>query len=246
MRLGRAIPGGNLWGSIVTDVITLPTSPPARRRLDQHARRAQPARDAVDFWPTPEDLIRAFILYVLPLLPAGLIWECAAGDGRLARAIAACGKRVMQTDLIASPNVHRLDFLHDEPPAETFGAIAVTNPPNSSWDAFLARGLSLFDGGRLTGLVLLLRLDYLQAATRVHAFNRATFEIRCNWRPIWIPGTKQGRWSWHWLGWLDVPRLPPRYVQLSDLDQPPLPLFDARKPAIAEAPGLPFLSEVPR
>ena len=56
------------------------------RRQDA-ALRPQPSRDGADYWPTPASLIGALIPHVLPTLPAGPVWECAAGDGRLAAAM---------------------------------------------------------------------------------------------------------------------------------------------------------------
>jgi hypothetical protein len=220
----------------MADVVSLPT--PRKRRIDQHARRPQPARkDDPDYWPTPHCLTSALVQFVLPALPPGPVWEAAAGEGALARAIAVTGRRILQTDLVSSPNVRRLDFLHDAPPAEAQDMVLVTNPPCSRWDAFLARGLALFDRGQIAGLVLLLRLDYLQASTRAYAFNRASFEVRCNWRPIWLPGTRPGRWSWHWVLWTGSPRRPPLYLQQSDLAQPSLPLFSgAAQPGRRRSP----------
>jgi hypothetical protein len=93
-------------------------------------------------------------------------------------------------------------------------------------DEFLARGLSLLDSRVITGLVLLVRHDYLQADSRVEVFNRASFEVRCCWRPQWLPGTTgQGRWSCSWILWSCSPRRPPLYLQKAALEQPPLPLF---------------------
>jgi hypothetical protein len=89
----------------------------------------------------------------------------------------------------------------------------------------VARGLQLFDRGITSGLVLLCRLDYLQSDERAEVLDRATWEVRCNWRPIWIPGTLSGRWSFHWIIWLHEPRRPPMIRRLRHLTQLPLP-FD--------------------
>jgi hypothetical protein len=60
--------------------------PPEPRPIrDRPALRPQPGRDGPDFWPTPPCLTRAFVRHVLPALPPSPIWECAAGDGRLAK-----------------------------------------------------------------------------------------------------------------------------------------------------------------
>ena len=51
---------------------------------DPAARRVTPKREDLDFWPTPLELRAALTEKVLPALPPGTIWECAAGDGVLA------------------------------------------------------------------------------------------------------------------------------------------------------------------
>jgi hypothetical protein len=182
-------------------------------RPDAAAQRGQPNRDGPDFWPTPHCLTTALVRYVLPDLPAGPIWECAAGDSRLVDAISAAGRSVIATDLYPQDDSEPLDFLLAEPPANTRAAIAITNPPFNQGDEFLARGLALLDAGHLRGLVLLLRHDHLMAATKIAALNRATREIHCNWRPIWIPDSEGNpRWSFHWLVWHAGPRQPPLYV----------------------------------
>jgi hypothetical protein len=206
--------------------LTSPASRSSHRKDPLAVRPRHDSRDGADFWPTPACLTAALVQFVLPSLPPGPVWECAAGEGHLARAIAASGRRVVATDLFSWPTIRRVDFLHDEPPAEAHGLPAITNPPFSHWDDFLARGLSLLDSRVITGLVLLIRHDYLQAGSRVEVFNRASLEVRCCWRPQWLPGTTgQGRWSCSWILWSSGPRRPPLYLQKAALEQPPLPLF---------------------
>jgi hypothetical protein len=181
---------------------------------DPAARRPTPNRDGPDFWPTPASLITALIDHVLPLLPPATIWECAAGDGRVADAMARAKREVIASDLNPQDDSTPRDFLRDPPPR--LGMLVITNPPYNASDAFMQRGLSLLDAGEITGLALLLRHDHLQAGTRVGAFNRAAHEVHCNWRPIWIDGTEgQPRWSFHWIVWSDQDRQPPLYLQES-------------------------------
>jgi hypothetical protein len=69
------------------------------RRKDPCAYRPQPVRDGTDFWPTPPCLTNALVQFVLPGLPAGNLWECAAGDVRLARALRAAGRPALASDI---------------------------------------------------------------------------------------------------------------------------------------------------
>jgi hypothetical protein len=50
---------------------------------DRPSLRPTPRRTGSDFWRTEPDLAAALIQHVLPTLPEGTIWECAAGDGML-------------------------------------------------------------------------------------------------------------------------------------------------------------------
>jgi hypothetical protein len=183
-----------------------------RQNRDLAALRPQPARDGSEYWPTPDSLINAAIQHVLPLLPAEpVIWESAAGDGRLARALSVAGRTVIATDLVPrSPTVLLRDFIHGNPPLGC--PIAFTNPPHSDelLTPFLVRGLQLLDAGLIAGLVLLFRLDHSTVQERAYAFNRAFNLLYCDWRPRLIPGTKGNpRWTYLWATWLaGYPGLP--------------------------------------
>jgi hypothetical protein len=178
------------------------------RGKDPMAARGQPLRDGPDFWPTPDTLIRAAREYMVPFLPPGQIWECACGDGRLGRGI---GAGVM-TDKYPQDSSAPLDFTVDDPPQDDL--IAFTNQPFNAADAFLTRGLELLDAGRIRGLVLLLRHDHFMAGGKTEALNRATFEVHCNWRPIWIPNTEGNpRWAFAWVYWGPGGRCPPLYLR---------------------------------
>lgn len=188
------------------------TSLDGKGRPDPAAQRGQPNRDGPDFWPTPPCLATALVRHVLPDLPPAQIWECAAGDGRLVRALREVGCNVLASDLYPPDGRHAVDFL-DTPPRWALGSIVVTNPPFNQSDEFLTRGLELLDTGQIAGLVLLLRHDHLMAAGRVDAFNRAVREVHCNWRPRWIADTDGNpRWSFHWLVWHAGERRPPLYL----------------------------------
>jgi hypothetical protein len=179
------------------------------RSRDPASLRPQPKRRGYDWWATPRCLTAALIEHVLPDLRRKPIWECAAGDGRLAQALRDTGYIVFASDVEPrGDGVGRRDFLRDEPPQA--GLIACTNPPFNQLNRFIARGLQLVDCGKIAGLVLLVRLDTLTAASRAHAFNRAAAMLICCWRPVWIDGTcGGGRWSNAWIVWLADYRGPP-------------------------------------
>jgi hypothetical protein len=180
------------------------------RSRDPSSLRPQPRRNGHDFWATPSCLTTALFEHVLPGLPQASIWECAAGDGRLAQAMRAAGYTVLASDIEPRGDaIARIDFLHDEPPRS--GLLAATNPPFNLLSTFITRGLGLLDCGRIAGLVLLVRCDALTAASRAAAFDRANSIVTCCWRPVWAKDTcGTGRWANAWVCWLPDDAGPPK------------------------------------
>jgi hypothetical protein len=178
-------------------------------RRDPASLRPQPRRDGHDFWPTPPCLTRALTHNVLPCLQPTLVWECAAGDGRLAQAMRAAGYTVIASDIAPrGEGIEGRDFLRDQPPQAA--PVAVTNPPFNRLNQFITRGLQLLDHGQITGLVLLVRWDALTAGGRADALNRAAGVLTCCWRPVWVvPSSGGGRWSNAWVWWLQGHTGPP-------------------------------------
>jgi hypothetical protein len=182
------------------------------RDKDPMAARGQPDRDGPDFWPTPHSLVEAACEHVVPYLPSGMLWECAAGDGRLGQAFHKAGRQAIMTDKYPQDDSDSLDFLTDDPPCDEL--IAITNCPFNATDAFIKRGLELLDGGAIEALVLLLRHDHFMGGNKVEALNRATREVHCNWRPIWIDDTfGNPRWAFAWVQWDETTRRPPLYLR---------------------------------
>jgi hypothetical protein len=190
---------------------------------DLPARRPTPKRTDLDFWPTPPELQTALVRHVLPLLPEGLIWEPAAGDGALVDALVAASRRVIASDIAPQrAGIKRLDFLKDDPPPATRGAIAVTNPAFNIIDSFTQRALQLLDSGHLKAVVLLYRADKVNTQDRISVINRAAFEVTVTARTTWIPGSKESpRWWFGWIVWLAGKAGPPvnRRINRADLGE---------------------------
>jgi hypothetical protein len=195
-----------------------------KRARDPAPFLPQPARTGTDWHPTPPCLTLALTQFVLPGLAPGPVWEACAGDGRLARAIEAEGRRVIATDIDPRADcVARHDFRAD-PPAGTAGALLITNPPwdRDLLDPLIGPGLMLLDSGALCAMALLLRPDKLFAASRAEAFNRAAALYQCSWRPIWVAGSNGNpRWAAVWVVWRGDHPGPPvtRFLRESDLAQ---------------------------
>jgi hypothetical protein len=195
-----------------------------KRMKDPSARRRTPARhDSKDLWPTPVDLQIALVRYMLPFLPDGPVWENAAGFGDLSDAMRAAGRVVIESDIEPRrTGMLCLDFLTGDPPAETKGAVLVTNPPFNLMDAFCERALALLDAGWLKSVTFLFRADKANSQNRVALLNRAAYELTVTARTMWINDTegKNPRWWFYWITWVAGKNGPPvhRRINRDDLD----------------------------
>jgi hypothetical protein len=95
-------------------------------------RTPKPRPEDTEFWPTPPDLRAALVRYVIPGLPSGPIWECAAGDGVLGDDIAAAGREVLMSDIDPQRRGILRHDIHNPPPPETFGMIACRGRTSAS------------------------------------------------------------------------------------------------------------------
>lgn len=112
--------------------------------------------DGPDFFPTPAWATHALIDNEKF---DGQIWECACGDGTMARVLAGSGQKVRATDLYARGfGKSGVDFLA----ARTAADNIVTNPPYNVAEAFVEQGLKL----ARRKFALLLRLAFLEGANR--------------------------------------------------------------------------------
>jgi hypothetical protein len=169
-----------------------------------------------DLWSTPPCLSAALMEFVLPTLPAGVVWEAAAGAGVLVDALRAAGREVIASDNERQRrDIARLDYLVDAPRPATRGAVMITNPPFSKLTDFINRTQELLDTGHLAGAALLVRMDFAGTDGRAEALNRAVAEWECCWRSRWIPGsTGNPRWWCLWATWLAGRSGPPTHERL--------------------------------
>jgi hypothetical protein len=151
LNLVRKIPP---QGEILEKTVSDPTyhlaggfKPALKRRADL---------DGPDFFPTPAWATHALIDNECF---AGEIWECACGDGAMARVLEQAGHKVFASDLY--PRGHGepgVDFLASERQTDNI----VTNPPFNCAEAFVSQGLKL----ARRKFALLLRLAFLEGANR--------------------------------------------------------------------------------
>lgn len=129
-------------------------------------------KDFIDFYPTcPEAVIS---LLANETFEDGVVWECAVGDGAIAKVLEKCGEFVVSSDLYdyGYPFCYdsNLDFLKDVSKPNYIEIAArtkhiITNPPFSLANKFAERGIELItkSGGKLA---LLCRLQYLESIWR--------------------------------------------------------------------------------
>lgn len=109
-----------------------------------------------DFYPTPEWVGEILIKHHHF---NGKIWECACGDGALAKQLSAAGYDVISTDLInRGYGTSGIDFLLE---STAIAENIVTNPPFNLAYEFMEHGLSLGQS-----LALLLPIRYLAGLKR--------------------------------------------------------------------------------
>lgn len=118
-----------------------------------------------DLYETPEWVTEALRPH-LPRQPK-LIWEPAAGTGKMTRVLATWGGGVVSSDIEPHPLAYQADFLtcrvHD-------GADAIiTNPPYDLATEFVQRALGSVPGDGI--VAMLLRTDFDHAKTRQHLFS---------------------------------------------------------------------------
>lgn len=106
-----------------------------KQRLPQKATldKSQPR----DCFQTPRyatELLVPFILY-------GNIWECAAGEGRMAAVLREHFSSVKESDINPRLGIEKINFLYDDSPYDNFAFIIITNPPYSAKRQFFQKCL---------------------------------------------------------------------------------------------------------
>jgi len=154
--------------------------------------------DGPDFFPTPTWATDALIECERF---DGDIWECACGDGAMARALERTGNRVISSDLYDrgfGESGH--DFLTSNRVCDNI----VTNPPYNSAEGFVASGLR----NARKKLALLLRLAFLEGVNRFHTIFQHTpptrvwvFSERVTFYPSGADPKGSGTTAYAWLVW---------------------------------------------
>lgn len=131
----------------------------------------------------------------------GEIWECACGDGTMARVLEQTGQSVYSSDLYERGyGDSGRDFLAISRKADNI----VTNPPYNSAEGFVARGVQQAK----RKFALLLRLAFLEGANRANTIFAKTppsrvwvFSERITFYPSGVEPKGSGTTAYAWFVW---------------------------------------------
>lgn len=101
------------------------------------------------------------------------VWECACGEGHLAKRLSEKGYEVKSTDLVNRGfGVSGVDFLKQ---TESFDGDILTNPPYKFAKEFVEKALSLIENGHK--VFMFLKLTFLESKSRKVMFEK--FPPKC-------------------------------------------------------------------
>lgn len=127
---------------------------------------AQNEREENDYYAT-EPYAATLLMQVETFSP--YIWECACGEGHLAKEFEKAGYHVFSSDLIDRGFGFVLDFLSTKsPPLPGFDI--VTNPPYSKAKEFVEHALEIIEEGHKVAMFL--KIQFLEGKNRRVLFNK--------------------------------------------------------------------------
>ncbi|HEY5585700.1 MAG TPA: SAM-dependent DNA methyltransferase [Ruminiclostridium sp.] len=143
-------------------------------------------RPKTDFYPTPDEVTIALLNY-LEIPDGSTIWECACGEGHMAKALAKRGHWVYPTDLNETGyGYNGIDYLKTQMiPCDWI----ITNPPFNVSEEFIRRSIE-----HKKPFALLLKSQYWHSKSRLKVFEdfRPEAVLPLTWRPDFLFGAKGG------------------------------------------------------
>lgn len=123
-------------------------------------------RETDDYYAT-EPKAAELLLDIEPFDKNEEIWECACGEGHLAKVFERAGYRVRSTDLIdRNYGTGEIDFLKH---TDTYKGNIITNPPYKYAKEFVEHALDIVEDGYK--VAMLLRLQFLEGKNRRRLFD---------------------------------------------------------------------------
>lgn len=153
---------------------------------DVLANRSAKDRRKLDYYPTPSDVTHALMQFLN--LPISTVWECACGEGHMAKVIEEYGHKVIATDIRDTGyGIGGRNFLDEK---KLLAPIVITNPPFQESEAFIRHANEL--GADV--VAMLLKSQYWHAAKRAKLFadHPPAWVLPLTWRPDFLFGEKGG------------------------------------------------------
>ena len=127
---------------------------------------AQNERESNDYYAT-EPKAAHLLMEVEQFSP--MIWECACGEGHLAKEFEKAGYKVYATDLIDRGYGFQQDFLATPAPP-VYGFDIITNPPYKYAQEFVEHALDISADG--CKVAMLLKIQFLEGKARKELFKK--------------------------------------------------------------------------
>ena len=119
-------------------------------------------REKNDYYAT-DPVAGKLLLEVEPEL--NNVWECACGEGHLARVFQKYGKLGLSTDIVDRGYGSNMNFLKSE---HSWDGDIVTNPPYKYAQEFIEKAMSIIDEGRK--VCMFLKIQFLEGKKRKKLF----------------------------------------------------------------------------
>lgn len=150
-------------------------------------------RQSLDLYQTP-----AWVIYVLSYhIPDRIerVWEPAAGDGKMVKALEESGFNVLASDITSGR-----DFLEQKSIANVDAII--TNPPYLHAKEFIRHSIKFMEPFGF--VAMLLRTDYDHASSRTHLFGgckQFAKKVVLTKRIVWFEGSAAPSFNHAWFIW---------------------------------------------
>lgn len=154
-------------------------------------------REEDDFYPTPVDVTLALTELVHSKIYGRVVWEPCAGDGAMARILAARGASVLASDIsprqpdVTKPffegKINKLDFLQAKRLPDPVRAV-ITNPPFNLAVPIIEHVFNMPNVEQLDIFALVLKSTFWHAASRNALFrkHRPAIIAPLLWRPDFL------------------------------------------------------------
>lgn len=131
----------------------------------------QAERETLDYYATDPYAVTKAIQVFKEIGLSGNVWECACGEGHLAKELEKHGYSVKSTDIADRGFGAVMDFLATE--EQWYGDI-LTNPPFKYAAEFVEHALCCIQEGHLA--VFFLKVQFLETEKRAELFKRCGFK----------------------------------------------------------------------